>query len=412
MSTRAKKERRKRKKRRDQQRRKAAIREKYESRPPAPKLDPWPEPAASALPALPERERTPMDFWWEEFADAGGEQQLSMFREKLGTMQPGDEWYEYLVPEAIFELERSFSEAEYVDFLEELRATHPAVFGDGAEWHVRKLAFFYTTETRWEDLDRAILDYAEGMTEVGEPFFGVMSLIRLAGRTRAAQRLIDAAMPLAEQSGLMPWAIDDLIEWAVYARYQECVEAGATEEAIDAVYRYTLEIGCDESEQVRQNQREFALRLAGRSAPFQRDEFRKDNQDTNRRIYLLTADFLRWLSVSRGFDPLVADELRRILVRTIYDMECKPTVMLRGLRRADFEPVVARKLDFMSLDRLHAPAVIVAVQHFYDFLAESKLVDAQTAHAAHSICHDSWKEVRRGLEKEWPNYRFLEKYLP
>jgi hypothetical protein len=410
MSTRAKKkERRKRKKRREQQRRKATAGKKHESRPPAPKMDPWPEPA---VPAVPERERTPMDEWWEEFADTEGEQQLRMFRDKLDTMQPGDEWYEYLVPEAIHELERGLSETEYVALLEELRETHPAVFAESAEWHVRTLAFFYTAEKRWEDLDRAILNYADGMNEVGEPFFSVMSLIRLAGRTRAAQRLIDAAMPLATEGGLMPWAIDELIEWAMFARYQECVEAGATDTAIDAVYRYSLDIGCDESEQIRQNQREFALRLASKSRPFQREQFRKDNQETNRRIYLLTADFLRWLGESRGFDPLVADELRCILIRTIDDMECKPTGLFRGLRRADFEPAVARKLGFMSLDRLHAPAVIIAMQHFYDFLAESEFVDAETVHAAHAICHDLWQELRLGLEQQWHHYRFLEQYLP
>lgn len=410
MSTRAKKkERRKRKKRRDQKRRKAATGKKHESRPPAPKNDPWPEPAA---PALPKSEPTPREEWWGEFADAGSEQQLRMFREKLGTMQPGDEWYEYLVPEAIHELESGLSETEYVAFLDELRETYPAVFAEGAEWHVRTLAFFYTAEKRWENLDRAILDYANGMNEVGEPFFSVMSLVRLAGRTRAAQRLIDAAMSPATQSGLMPWAIDELIEWAVFPRYQECVEAGATDADIDAVYRYTLEIGCDESEQVRQNQREFALRLAGKSRPFQREQLRQDNQETNRRIYLLTADFLRWLGESRGFDPLVADELRRILVRTIGDMECKPTGLFRGLRRADFEPAVVRKLDFMSLDRLHAPAVVIAMQHFYDFLAESEFVDAETVRAAHTVCRDLWKELRRGLDKQWHHYRFLEQYLP
>jgi len=210
----------------------------------------------------------------------------------------------------------------------------------------------------------------------------------------------------------MPYAIDELIEWAMFARYQACVEAGATDEAIDAVYRYSLAIGCDESEQVRRTQRDFVLRLAGKGAPFQRDQFRKANRETGRRVYLLTADFQRWLGVSRGFDPVVADELRRILLRTIDGMECKPTALLSGLRRTDFEPAVARKLDFMSLDRAHAPAAVVAMRHFYDFLAESELVDAETARSAHSVCRDLWKELKRVMNDEWQKYRFLEKYLP
>ena len=414
MSARTKKERQKQeqKKRRNRERRREAIREKHRSAPSAFKTEPRPEPAASVLPALPEREPTPMEDWWEHFTNAGGSEQLRMFRDKLETMQAGDEWYEYLVPEAVNELENKLSEAEHVAFLEDLWVTHPVVFAESAEWHVCSLAFFYTAQARWEDLDRVVLGYADEMAKVEEPFFVLMSLVRLTGRAQAAQRLIDATMSLNALSKLMPWAIDKLIEWAMFARYQACVQAGATDEAIDAVYRYSLDIGCEESEKRRSNQHDFALRLAGKGVPFQRDQFRKDNQETGRRVYLLTADFLRWLDMSRGFDPLVADELRRIVVETINDMERKPADLLSGLRRTDLEPVVARKLHILSLDKLRAPATILAMWHFYDFLAESGLADAKTAQTAGRVCRDLWKELRRAMNDQWQTYRFLERYVP
>lgn len=365
-----------------------------------------------AAPAPPVRERTPIDQWWDEYSDADGPQQLQMIREKLQTIQPGDEWYEAIVPEAISSLESELPEAEYVAFLEDLRTSRPDVFAAGEDWNVWSIGSFYIAEERWDDLDRAVFDLADHLTEVNEPLFSLMSVIRLAGRAEAAQRLIESAISPGKRGGLMPDAVDELIEWALYPHYQACVQAGVTDEAVDALHRYSVEIGCDESEDVRENQRQFALHLAGKGEVWPREEFVNNDRQAWNRIYLLTVDWMRWLSASRGFPPLVADEMRRILVRTMNRMECKPSLLFGDLRRLDIEPAIADYLGFMSLDRVHAPAALVALEHFRDFQAEAGLVKEKHRDSTHAACGALWTEVQRVLGDDWRHYRFLEQYLP
>jgi hypothetical protein len=239
-----------------------------------------------------------------------------------------------------------------------------------------------------------------------------MTLIRLAGRAEAAQRLIGAAIALDTYEGLIPSAVDELIDWALYAHYRACAEAGVTDEAVDALHRYSVQIGADDSEEVWRSQREFALHLAGKGETWPRDELVKDEPETWHRIYLLTVDWMRWLGESRGFHPLVADELRRILARTIDRMECKPSLLFRDLHRLDLEPAIVSYLHFLSLDRIHAPAALVAMWHFYDFLAEAGLVSEKQRDSTRSVCEVLWEALKRAAGDEWPRYRFLESYLP
>jgi len=410
----SKKERRQQKRKKKQQR---AQKRRAEPKPvpqesDLPAMNPWPEPVARTTPEPPERERTEIDEWWDRFADADVAEQVSMVREKLETVQPGDDWYSAVVLDSVHELENSLSESEYVAFLEELRTGHAAVFNDSVDWKTRSLVFFYAAEERWDDLDRAVLHYADAMTEVGEPFFSIMSLIRLVGRAQPAQRLIDAAMSPDTERDLMSWAIDELFEWKLFAQRQACAEAGATEEAIDALYEASLAIGCDASDVLRKDQRDCALHLAGKAAPFSRNDLLKKDRHAGRRVFLLTLDFQHWLCASRRFEPVLADELQRILVQTIEHMKCKPAAMFCELRREQFEPALARKLDVLSLDIVHAPAAVVAMLHFYDFLAEFGLVDARTRELAHTVCDTLWQELQRALTDDWHHYEFLERYLP
>jgi hypothetical protein len=94
-------------------------------------------------------------------------------------------------------------------------------------------------------------------------------------------------------------------------------------------------------------------------------------------------------------------------------MEDDVTGFLRGLKRTIFEPHLARKLGFLSLDRFHAPAGILAMYHFYDFLAEMQLVDATIRQPSQQVCVDLWKEIKnlcQGQRGEWRWYQFLEQY--
>ena len=94
-------------------------------------------------------------------------------------------------------------------------------------------------------------------------------------------------------------------------------------------------------------------------------------------------------------------------------MKDEVTGFLHGLRRAVFEPHLARKLDFLSLDRFHAPAGILAMYHFYDFLAESHLVDEAIRQPSQLVCRDLWNDVKKLFQEklcEWRLYEFLEPY--
>ena len=411
MSARNNKERRHKKKQRDHKRQQAKLRAKNPLKALV-QSDSQPSVKPSVASTPPTRELTLIDKWWEGYLAAEGAERLRMVREKLAAVSSHDEWYESLFPEAVFELENALPGGEYVAFLEELHALRADVFNQGADWHVRSMAFYYIAEERWQDLDRAVQQFADGISEVHEAFFSVVSLIRLAGRVKAAQYLVDAAFSLDTFGDLMPWAVNELIEWAMFARYQACLQSGATDEAIDSVYHYSLEIDSEDSQQARQTTRDFALRLAGKAEAWNRDELLKGDRNIALRIYLLGADFMRWLCLSRGFEPLVADELRRILMSTIDNMECTPAALFRGLRRNEFEPALARKLGLMSLDVAHAPAGIVAMRHFYDFLAESELVEPRRRDSAQSVCYVLWKELKRALQDDWRQYQFLEQYLP
>jgi len=364
-------------------------------------------------PKRPEREPTPFDLWWEAYTAADGNERLRMTREKLATVQPDDEWYDVVFPEAVDELQTKLSDQEFVAFLEEIEQSRPDVFAISAQWNVWSMAFLYIAEERFEDLNRAVCRLADELREFDAPLFSLISLLRLAGRTEPAQRLIDVATARLGGSGLMYWAVDELIEWALFDRYQTCAQAGATDEAIDAVYQYSLTIGVTDSQRSRDNQRDFAVHLAGEAdKTWTREELREGGEAGARKVYLLFVDFLRWLCTSRGLVPMVADELRRILIRLVNDMDCKPDALLRGLRRPDFEPVLARRLSFMSLDRAHAPAGVIAMLYFYDFLAEFRLVDEPTRESAKSLCRLLWKEIKRAMKDDWRKYQFLERYLP
>lgn len=200
--------------------------------------------------------------WWQEYKHGDGETRLQMAREKLDSLDPDDEQFEAFFPDAISEVEPKLGRERYVAFLEEIRDRWPRVFSQEIDWNVWQMAFVYVAEGRWSDLERAVVHMAEEMKKVREPFFSLVSYLRLANRGFQLQRL-------------------------------------------------------------------------------------------------------------------------------------------------------ARKLDFMSLDRFHVPAGILAMYHFYDFLAETKLVDETIHRPSQLVCLDLWKEIKKLFQEklgEWQPCQFLEQY--
>lgn len=364
-----------------------------------------------------EPEQTPGDateaeLWWGKYSQADSSARLQMTREKLGAVSPDDEAYKDFFPEAIYELESKLAPKDYVAFLEELYASHPDAFALNADWNGRSMVFEYLAQERLDDVDRSVIRLSEGLTEIGEPFFSLMSTIRLAGRMEASQALIDSAVKLLDSSSLMYWAVDKIIEWAMFAHYRQCAAAGATEEAIEVLHDAARQLGLEDSQEYQLNRRVCVLHLAGSSGTqWTRSELITENQDAFRNIYLMGVDYQRWLCKTRDFVPIVADEFRRLVGEAIDGLDCPYASLLAGLPRRKFDRYLAGKLDFMSLDRMHAPATIIAMQHYYDFLKELELVRPGDWQKSQSVCSALWRELQHAVGDEWRTFRFLEKYM-
>jgi hypothetical protein len=337
-----------------------------------------------------------------------------MTREKLATLSRDDDSFDSFFPESIDELQNELSGREYVAFLEQLRDDYSEIFAMSLDWNTRSMVFQYIAEGRMADIDRAADYLANRMEEISAPLFSLISVIRLAGQAEAAQRLIDAAEPLIAKSDLMGWAVDDLIEWSMFGLVQACLESGATDEGMEVVYQKSLGLGMDDTKSNRTCQRERISRLAGIcKKPWTREELLAlDNKELREQLYLLLFDYVRWLTQIRGFQPVVADELRCILAHRIVRMKGSPSDLFRGLRTKNFEPALAEKLQFLSLEPFHAPAAVVAMRLFYDFLLAHDLVDKRTCDTAHDVCYVLWRTLKKVMTKDWGQYRFLEAYLP
>ena len=84
-------------------------------------------------------------------------------------------------------------------------------------------------------------------------------------------------------------------------------------------------------------------------------------QRSGSKVNWLLVDYEHWLCTARQVPSIVADEFRLILGEALQGMEDDGTGFLQGLKRTVFEPHLARKLGFLSLDRFHAPAGILAM---------------------------------------------------
>ena len=360
-----------------------------------------------------EQDDDPLSIWWREFDAADGAARLHMVREKLEVLSPDDEDYEHVFPEAVHDLEGKLSSEEYVAFLEELVTAHPANFAMGADWHTTSMVSEYLDQNRMQDVDRVVMSMAEGMKEIGGPFFALVSTLRLAGRTDASQAMVDAAAALLDDSDLMPRAVGDILDWALFPHYQRCVADGATDASIEAVRGAARNLGIEDSEKYQENRRNFALHLSGQSTKqWTQSELLADEDETGRRLYLLGADFMRWMCEERQFKPVVADELRILVNNAIDGLDRNFRGIAFGMSRREFESFLGSLVGFMSLKRVQAPATIIAMKHYVDFLKEIEVTKPGDWQKSQSVCDSLWKKLKKSFGEEWKHYRFLEAYLP
>jgi hypothetical protein len=174
------------------------------------------------------------------------------------------------------------------------------------------------------------------------------------------------------------------------------------------------EYGIEEGDDSQENRRTYALYLAGKSDKhWTKDELIRDKKKACWKIYLLGVDYQRWLCEERRFAPIVADELRHLVIDAANGINCPFRVLLTGLPHQAFDQYLAKSLGFMSLDRIHAPASVIAVKHYYDFLSELELVKPGVWHESQAVCDGLWKQLQRTIsDEEWQSYRFLEQCWP
>lgn len=361
---------------------------------------------------MPRTEESEAELWWGRYSKADGAACLTMTREKLHTICGDDESYNDYFPDAVYELERKLSSTEYVAFLEELHESYPDIYAQSADWHARSMVSEYLAQGKPDEVDRVAMGLANELTKVDDPFFSLMTTVRLAGRAESAQALIDAAVNHLPNSELMYWAVDEILEWAMFAPYQRCVAAGATNEAIEALNAMAHELDLADDEHSRTARRDFAMHLAGLvGTKLNREEL--THKDGWRNVYLLCVDYMRWLCEKHQFEPIVADEFRRLMVTAISRMDCSFGGLLAGLPRQEFDRYLATKVGFMSLDRVAAPATVVAMKLFYDYLLERELIRPKAYKKSQEVCDQLWEQLLRLFcEEEWRSYAFLEQYLP
>jgi hypothetical protein len=206
----------------------------------------------------PTEAETEADLWWGRFSNADGVARLQLTREKLDTVRAGDDAYGDYFPEAIYELEMQLPSHEFVSFLEELDHLRPDVFALSADWHASSMVQQYFAQGRSADIDRAAIRLADSLKKIDEPFFNLMYTLRLAGKRDVAQQLIDVAVKQLNNSGLTYWAVEEILEWALFSPYQQCVTAGVTDEALEALHVAALDLGIEDDEQSRANRRDMA----------------------------------------------------------------------------------------------------------------------------------------------------------
>lgn len=358
------------------------------------------------------RVRDVHELWWDQYNAADGPGRVAMAREKLAALKPTDPDYEVYFPQAIDELQPLLDPRAYVAFLEELEKGYPEAFADGLDWHALYSVGVYANDARWDHLNRIVDLLANSLTDLTPPLSAILSQLRLCNCITATDHLLNAVKPLLADPDLMSYTSDLYIEWLMFGAYQQCLGRGASDEEIEATYRYLLGLGVSESKTLQQCQREIIRRLAGQQSPWTREELKPGNE-VGRRVYLLLIDFQRWLQRERGCPAMVADELRRLMVDAIDGTKDLLQSFLQGLRGKPFEAFLAQEcLGFLSLTRFHAPAIVGAMYHFYEFLAVSGLVEPEVRDVSQRICCDLWRKLRAAANEEWEEYRFLAKCFP
>jgi len=363
-----------------------------------------PEPAA--------RPRDEWDDWYDRYSDSDSAAKVNMLRTLLVESHPPQLYRDIEFVSLVLDLWRDLgpnAEQKSLVFLEEMLASRPDVFNLGAEWFVRRMAYAYVKAGRERDIARVLPCLLDEAHETDDPLFDLIDLIRLAGLREESRALTFAAIKQSKHAQLTPWAIDELIEFAVFFLYQEAIETGCTGKATADLRSQLARIQCDPTEE------RLSAMLAHRSGiadqRIELEDLLGRDEPAGFNLYLLSLDFGRWLTMERRMSPLVADTMRHFVCVCLVEMRQESDRNPLVLRQQRLDKYLAQLLGFMSVMHLRAVATLVGMRHFWNFLAAMNVIDEGEHRRAKRICDDLWSQMHRALGDTAPDYAFLNRYF-
>ncbi len=377
-----------------------------------------PRPAAPAwasdglTPEPPPRPRDEWDDWHDRYSVSSLAGRLDMLRALLAEGHPPGFYTDIEFVSTVLEAARYPSEEDngaYTAFLEEMLARRPEVFKLGADWFVRQMAYAYVRGGRDRDVARLLPPLLGDEYEPHEAVFDLEDLIRLAGLSEESRRLTFAMLKQAGHGGYMGWAIEELIEFAVFFLHSDAINAGCTPEALGELRKQLAQIDCNSPEDRLNAVLAHRAGTAGR--PFAREDLLGHKEPAGLNLYLLSLDFGRWLTQEQQMPPLVADTMRCFVLWCIDEMREESDRNPLALHQQRLDRHLARLLGFMSLSHLRGVATLIGMRRFHDFLLSVNLIDEGEHRRARRICDDLWSQMHRALGNTAPDYAFLNKYL-
>jgi hypothetical protein len=347
--------------------------------------------------------------WWNDYMTAESGRRLVMVQEKLGE-DLHEEWREAIFPESVFEAESDVEPAEYVTLLETLAEHHRDLYRLGLPWFLRSRVSHYLATDQPLRIGQAVTADVADMEATDEPFYGTLSMLRLAGLASAADELAEAGFRRVDEGQLMPWAADEIFHAVMDRHVRNCVEAGATSESIEIMETELENLDANMNPDVAEIRREMVERLAGQSqTDWVRNQLLGTDQKSMRNRYLLSFEFAAWLTLQRPIDSVAADELRGLILESLSREALTMRNYFDGIPQSALDRHLASLLGFMSLDRFKAPATLIAVGHFVDFLADRGLTRPKSLRQSKAAIDALDKQVRRLLQDEWDSCKFLDR---
>ncbi|QEG00203.1 hypothetical protein Mal15_42730 [Stieleria maiorica] len=345
--------------------------------------------------------------WWDRFSAAKGNQRIEMVRAAFED-DLDSEWREALFPEAVHEAEMGSDPARYVHLLEYLAENHRELYREGLLWFLRSRVTHYLAIDDAARAEAAVAQDADEMTETGEAFYGTVTMLRLANLEAAAESLVLAGYRCMDETQLMPWAVEEILHCIFFQHMRECVQAGGSDESIRVMETALKEFDLSQDEEFVAVRREIVSCVSGQDTRnWTEKQLSGDSPKSIRNRMLLAYEFVGWLNTQRSIALSPADVLGDLVLETFSGEKLEIRDFFRGVPKVELDEHLASLLGFMSLDRFKAPATLIAVEHFCDFLFDRNLIDAKSLAKTKSTVESLDRQLQRVLKEEWSSFRFL-----